>query len=128
METKKYMYRVLVLEGFIQKFEILRVTDKTVYWTTKLGRYDYQRKVSDFHNWFETLEEAVTFIMNSIEEERNRAKATVKRLEAKRTQIIQKFKVNAQTLDGSNVEGYKIAFVELGEVELEVHNRENKKK
>ena len=121
MEEKKYMYRVW--GEHIQKFEILRVTDKKVYWTTKTGREDYQRMVSEFHNWFETLEEAVTFIMNSIEEERNRAKATVKRLEAKHTQLIQKFKVNAQTYVGSNVEGFKIALVELGEVELEVYNR-----
>lgn len=121
METKKYMYRVW--GEHIQKFEILRVTDKTVYWTTKTGREDYQRRVSDFHNWFETLEEAVAFVLNSIENERNRVKSTVKRLEEKHTQIIQKYKVKAQNFVGTISELDKTTSVELGDVELEVYNR-----
>lgn len=121
MEAKKYMYRVW--GDKIQKFEVLKVTEQTVYWTTKTGREDYQRKVSEFHNWFETVEDAVTFILNSTEKEISLAKLKVKHFEAKKNQLVQKYKVKGQTYFGSNVEGFKIGFVELGELELEVYNR-----
>jgi hypothetical protein len=122
-ETKKYMYRVLVLEGFIQKFEISRVTDKTVFYTTKSGAEITERRTSNLFNWFETIEEAVTFLLNSNEIEIQWKKRLIKLYEETNNKIIQRYKVNAQTYVGSNLENYKIAFVELGEVELEVYNR-----
>ena len=128
METKKYMYRVLVLEGFIQKFEISRVTDKSVFYTSNSGAEITERRTSNLFNWFETIEEAVTFLLNSNEIEIQLSKRWIKRVEEENNKIIQRYKVNAQTYVGSCVEDYKIAFVELGEVELEVYNRENKKK
>ena len=128
METKKYMYRLLVLEGFIQKFEISRVTDKSVFYTTKSGAGITERRTSNLFNWFETIEEAVTSLLNSNQIEIQWKKRLIKRVEKENNKIIQRYKVNAQTYIGSCVEDYKIAFVELGEVELEVYNRENKKK
>lgn len=125
MEEKKYMYRVW--GEHIQKFEILRVTDKTVYWTTKTGREDYQRRVSDFHNWFETLEDAVTYILNKNESERKIAKQRVSQLENRHQEIIRKYKVKAQNFVGSISELYKTTSVELGDVELEVYNRQKTK-
>ena len=126
METKKYMYRVW--GEHIQKFEILRVTDKSVFYTSNSGAEITERRTSNLFNWFETLEEAVTFLLNSNEIEIQLSKRWIKRVEEENNKIIQRYKVNAQTYVGSCVEDYKIAFVELGEVELEVYNRENKKK
>ena len=123
METKKYMYRLLVLEGFIQKFEISRVTDKSVFYTTKSGAGITERRTSNLFNWFETIEEAVTSLLNSNQIEIQWKKRLIKRVEKENNKIIQRYKVNAQTYIGSCVEDYKIAFVELGEVELEVYNR-----
>jgi hypothetical protein len=111
------------LEGFIQNFEISRVTDKSVFYTTKSGAEITERRTSNLFNWFETIEEAVIFILNSNEREINGSKRYIKSLEKTNNKIIQRYKVNAQTYVGSNLENYKIAFVELGEVELEVDNR-----
>jgi hypothetical protein len=123
METKKYMYRLLVLEGFIQKFEISRVTDKSVFYTTKSGAEITERRTSNLFNWSETIEEAVTFALNSNEIEIQWSKRLIKLYEKTNNRIIQMYKVKAQTYVGSNVENYKIAFVELGDVELELYNR-----
>ena len=60
MEAKKYMYRVWY--GNIVKYEVSRVTEKSVYFTTKQGYEVNERLTTNFYKWFETLEEAVTHI------------------------------------------------------------------
>lgn len=121
METKKYMYRVWC--GEIQKYEVSRVSEKSVFFTTKKGYEVNERLTTNFYKWFETLEEAVTHILNINEIERKIARQKVSQLENRHQKIISKYKVKAQNFVGTISEIDKTTSVELGDVELEVYNR-----
>lgn len=121
MEEKKYMYRVGY--GEIRKFEVSRFTDKSVFYNTKTGRETSERHATSSYRWFETLEKAVTFVLNTNEHDLKRARQTISKLENRHQEIIRKYKVKAQNFVGTISELYKTTSVELGDVELEVYNR-----
>lgn len=121
METKKYMYRAWY--GEITKYEVSRVSEKSVFFTTKKGHEVSERLTTNFYKWFETLEDAVTYILNINESERKIARQKVSQLENRHQKIISKYKVKAQNFVGTISEIDKTTSVELGDVELEVYNR-----
>lgn len=52
-------YRVEFMFGTtIEKKEIDRETEKSVFWTTKSGFKERSLKITPYHRWFDTWEEA----------------------------------------------------------------------
>jgi hypothetical protein len=121
MEEKKYMYRVWYAE--IQKYEISRVLDNNVHFTTNKGYEISERISTESYSWFETLEEAVVFLLNETENDLKIFKKRVRQIQNQQTEIIKKYKVEAQNYVGSVTELDKTTSVELGDVELGVYNR-----
>lgn len=122
METKMYMYRIGTMND-IQKYEVTRVTEKSVFYEAKKGRVLRERTVSDYHRWYSTLEEAVTNLLNYNKAKIDLCKHKLSVFEKDREEIIQKYKVQVQTINASNGLDSDLESVRLGKVELEVYNR-----
>lgn len=132
METKMYMYRIGTMND-IQKYEVTRVTEKSVFYEAKKGRVLREeakkgrvlseRTVSDYHRWYSTLEEAVTNLLNYNKAKIDLCRHKLSVFEKDREEIIQKYKVQVQTINANNGLDSDLESVKLGKVELEVYNQ-----
>lgn len=132
METKMYMYRIGTMND-IQKYEVTRVTEKSVFYKAKKGRVLREeakkgrvlseRTVSDYHRWYSTLEEAVTNLLNYNKAKIDLCRHKLSVFEKDREEIIQKYKVQVQTINANNGLDSDLESVKLGKVELEVYNQ-----
>jgi len=84
----KTMFRTTDYLNQITEFEVIKTTDKSIYFINKIGKEERELRNTNYYNWFETKEEAVNFhkerlnkIIISSENKISRAKEELKKLE-----------------------------------------------
>lgn len=60
------MYRIMSYSTKIEEREIVKVTDKSVFYLNSRGREDRELKCSNYYKWFDTREDAVETLKKRI--------------------------------------------------------------
>lgn len=83
---KEFMYRVNLLSNIIRKHEIIKKTGKIIHF--KLDESERKEKIENqFHNWFNTENEAREYLIKRIDEEINRAEKQSFKLRRERDRL-----------------------------------------
>lgn len=82
------MYRILSYSTEVEEREIIKVTDKSVFYITSRGREDRELKCSNYYKWFNTREEAVEALKKRISDTIASHEANIVRLKFQLASIV----------------------------------------